>query len=105
MANDQNGEDRLKKIFVGGLNRSTTNDSLRAYFDRYGEMSDCVVIVDPQTKDSRGFGYVTFIDKDSVIEVLKDKKEKGPHSIDEKEVEVKRAIPKDEMGPLFFLVF
>ena len=99
MANDQNSEDRLKKIFVGGLNRSTTNDGLRAYFDSYGEMSDCVVIVDPQSKESRGFGYVTFVDKNSVIEVLKDKKEKGAHTIDEKEVEVKRAIPKDDDSP------
>ena len=99
MANEQNGEDRLKKIFVGGLSRSTTNEGLKAYFGEYGEMSDCVVIVDPQTKDSRGFGYVTFENKDSVIQVLKDKKEKGAHSIDGKEVEVKRAIPKDDDSP------
>lgn len=96
MANEQNNDDRLKKIFVGGLSRSTTNDGLRAYFESYGEMSDCVVIVDPQSKESRGFGYVTFVDKNSVIEVLKYKKEKGAHTIDEKEVEVKRAIPRDD---------
>lgn len=96
MANETNNDDRLKKIFVGGLNRSTTNDGLKAYFESYGEMSDCVVITDSQTKESRGFGYVTFVDKDSVIEVLKDKKEKGVHTIEGKEVEVKRAIPRDD---------
>ena len=96
MANDTNSDDRLKKIFVGGLNRSTTNDGLKEYFKGYGEMSDCVVITDSQTKESRGFGYVTFVDKESVIEVLKDKKEKGVHTIDGKEVEVKRAIPRDD---------
>lgn len=96
MANEENNDDRLKKIFVGGLNRSTDNDGLKAYFGSYGDMSDCVVITDSQSKESRGFGYVTFVDKESVIEVLKDKKEKGVHTIDGKEVEVKRAIPKDD---------
>lgn len=37
-----------------------------------------------------------FLDKNSVIEVLKDKKEKGVYFIDVKEVEVKWVIFKDD---------
>lgn len=91
MANDQTTEDPLKKLFVGGLNRSTPDETLRSYFESYGEMTDCVVIRD-QEKNSRGFGYVTFAEKDSVLKVLKEK----PHKIDGKDVEVKRAIPRNE---------
>lgn len=97
MANEANQDDRLKKLFVGGLKRDTSDDTLKEYFGSYGEMTDCVVIRD-NLKQSRGFGYVTYADKESVIQVLIDKKEK-PHSIDGKEVEVKRAIPRDDSSP------
>eukprot|EP00971_Amphidinium_carterae_P114970 2277316-Amphidinium_carterae.1 len=43
------------KIFVGGLSRDTTDDNLRDYFSQFGELTDCVVIRDPETKRPRGF--------------------------------------------------
>lgn len=97
MATQTDSDERLKKLFVGGLKRDTSDDTLRGYFEPYGELSDCVVIRDAN-KASRGFGYVTFSNKDSVIDVLNDKRDKGPHSIDGKEVEVKRAIPRDDQS-------
>ena len=97
MANEVDPDERLKKLFVGGLNRETTDDTLKAYFESYGDLTDCVVIIDKNTKASRGFGYVTYSDKNSIIQVLNDKKEKA-HSIDGKEVEVKRAIPRDDQS-------
>ena len=96
MATPADNDERLKKLFVGGLKRDTPDETLKEYFESYGELSDCVVIRDNTTKVSRGFGYVTFSNKDSVIDVLKDKQEKGPHTIDGKEVEVKRAIPRGD---------
>lgn len=97
MANPKDNDERLKKLFVGGLKRDTEDDTLKSYFEQYGAMTDCVVIRS-QTKESRGFGYVTFEDEESVLKVLGDKKEKGPHFIDGKEVEVKRAIPRDDQS-------
>ena len=91
MANDQANEDPLKKVFVGGLDRSTSDEALKTYFESYGEMTDCVVIRDGG-KASRGFGYVTFAERESVLKVLGEK----PHTIDGKTVEVKRAIPRNE---------
>ncbi|KAL9988740.1 hypothetical protein ACROYT_G003221 [Oculina patagonica] len=98
MATQTDNDERVKKLFVGGLKRDTSDEVLKEYFEAYGELSDCVVIRDSNTKTSRGFGYVTFSNKDSVIDVLKDKKEKGVHIIDGKEVEVKRAIPRDDQS-------
>ena len=94
---ESNQDDRLKKLFVGGIPRDTSDDTLKEYFGEYGEMSDCVVIRD-SAKASRGFGYVTYVDPKSVIDVLQYKK-KQPHTIDGKEVEVKRAIPRDDQSP------
>ena len=40
------GEQELGKIFVGGLSRETTTGTLKEYFERFGEISDCVVMKD-----------------------------------------------------------
>jgi cold-inducible RNA-binding protein len=42
------------KLFVGGLNRSTTAADLRDLFSRFGELVDAVVV------QSRGFGFVSY---------------------------------------------
>lgn len=50
----------MRKLFIGGLDYRTTDDSLKAYFEQYGEIVDVVVMKDPKTKRSRGFGFVAF---------------------------------------------
>ncbi|KAH9259153.1 hypothetical protein BASA81_002773 [Batrachochytrium salamandrivorans] len=50
-----------KKLYVAKLNPTkTTNATLRRCFSNYGELVDCKVVLDPNTRASRGFGYVTF---------------------------------------------
>lgn len=49
----------LTKIFVGGLPYHTTDDTLRKFFERFGEIEEAVVITDRQTGKSRGYGFVT----------------------------------------------
>ncbi|CAL1533249.1 unnamed protein product [Lymnaea stagnalis] len=51
------------KIFVGGLPYHTTDQSLREYFDKFGDIEEAVVITDRQTGKSRGYGFVTMSDK------------------------------------------
>ncbi|XP_028777406.1 RNA-binding protein 38-like [Neltuma alba] len=55
------------KIFVGGLAWETKRDSLRRYFEQFGEISEAVVITDRNTGASKGYGFVTFKDPDSAI--------------------------------------
>ena len=56
-ANEPKGE-VLRKIFIGGLNYETTDDGLRAYFEQFGEIVDCVVMKYKDTDRSRGFGKI-----------------------------------------------
>ena len=44
------------KIFVGGLGQGVHTVHLRSYFETYGEIIDCVVMIDKRTQRSRGFG-------------------------------------------------
>jgi RNA recognition motif-containing protein len=38
---------------------STTDDTLRAFCSRFGKITDCLVMRNPEGK-SRGFGFVTY---------------------------------------------
>ena len=57
---DPKEPEQLRKLFIGGLSFETTDDSLREHFEKWGTLRDCVVMRDPQTKRSRGFGFVTY---------------------------------------------
>lgn len=78
------------KMFIGGLSWQTTPDKLREYFGKYGEITECMVMRDPVSRRSRGFGFVTYVDPGSMDKVLAD----GPHNIDGKKVDPKVAFPK-----------
>ncbi|KAK6951265.1 hypothetical protein Daesc_007796 [Daldinia eschscholtzii] len=80
-----------QKMFIGGLNWETTDQSLRDYFSQFGEVTECTVMRDGATGRSRGFGFLTFKDPKTVnIVMVKE------HFLDGKIIDPKRAIPRDE---------
>ena len=48
----------MKKIYVGNLPFTTTDDDLRDLFARHGEVSKASVVIDRESGRSRGFGFV-----------------------------------------------
>ena len=60
MSDGPNEPESSRKLFLGGLDYSTTEDGLRNHFDKYGKLVDVVVMRFPDTKRSRGFGYVIY---------------------------------------------
>ncbi|KAK4241034.1 hypothetical protein C8A03DRAFT_41547 [Achaetomium macrosporum] len=86
-----NGSCENRKMFIGGLNWETTDQSLRDYFSQFGEVVECTVMRDGATGRSRGFGFLTFKDPKTVnIVMVKE------HYLDGKIIDPKRAIPRDE---------
>merc|ERR1719506_334984 len=53
-------EEHGRKVFVGGLNPSTSTEDLSEYFSKFGVVSHACVITDSNSKASRGFGFVEF---------------------------------------------
>lgn len=47
------GEDIQGKIFIGGLSWSTTEQTLRYYFEKYGELTDVALMIDKKTGKPR----------------------------------------------------
>ena len=81
----------MRKLFVGGLNRSTQEDAFFEHFSQFGEIVDKVIIVDPHTKESRGFGFITYSTSQSVENAFKSR----PHNLDNKALDIKRAMPRE----------
>ncbi len=48
------------KLYVGNLSWHTDEDGLREAFEPYGEVEQIRIITDRETGRSRGFGFVTF---------------------------------------------
>jgi len=47
-----------KKLYVGGISFSTTEDGLRTAFEQAGTVESAKIITDRTTGRSRGFGFV-----------------------------------------------
>uniref|UniRef100_K3WL69 RRM domain-containing protein n=1 Tax=Globisporangium ultimum (strain ATCC 200006 / CBS 805.95 / DAOM BR144) TaxID=431595 RepID=K3WL69_GLOUD len=83
---------KLGKIFIGGLSYETTDEKLRSYFAAYGSVTDAVVMKDPISRRSRGFGFITYADPGCVDRALAHPN----HILDSRRVEAKRAVPRAE---------
>ena len=60
-----------KRIYVGNLPFSTTDEELEELFARYGAVTSARVITDRDTGRSRGFGFVEMADGgDAAIQAL-----------------------------------
>ncbi|KAF3829777.1 hypothetical protein GH733_001728, partial [Mirounga leonina] len=103
--------EQLWKLFMGTLSFETTDESLRSHFEQCGKLTDCVVMRDPNTKHSGGFGlfvglplwrsgkkrgFVIFGDHDSVDKVVIQKS----HTMKGHKWEVRKALSKPEMRVL-----
>ncbi|XP_076224541.1 RNA-binding protein 6 isoform X4 [Nomia melanderi] len=78
------------KMFIGGLSWQTSPEGLREYFTKYGDITEVMVMKDPTTRRSRGFGFITFADPASVDKVLA----QGNHELDGKKIDPKVAFPR-----------
>lgn len=80
-------------IYVGNLPWSTTEETLRAAFEEFGEVDSAKVITDRETGRSRGFGFVEMPDDgaaQTAIEALNDKE------FDGRNLRVNEARPRDD---------
>ncbi|KAK8464967.1 hypothetical protein PHAVU_010G118600 [Phaseolus vulgaris] len=64
---EQYNDTTFTKIFVGGLAWETQRDTMRRYFEQFGEILEAVVITDKNTGRSKGYGFVTFRDPEAAM--------------------------------------
>ena len=66
-----------KKLYVGGLPYSTTEDALKDLFAQAGSVESGIIIMDKMTGRSKGFGFVEMSSDEEASKAIEmfDKKE------------------------------
>ncbi|MBV9507976.1 MAG: RNA-binding protein [Acidobacteriia bacterium] len=85
----------MKKIFVGNLDFSATETSIRTLFEPYGSVDRVNVITDRDTGRSRGFAFVEMPDAseaDRAIAAL------NGANLDGRQLNINEARPKPDGG-------
>ena len=84
-----------KKLYVGNLSWSSTEDEVRAAFEAYGEVTSVNLIEDRETGRPRGFGFVEMDDNGArdAIEAL-DGKDFGGRNIKVNEAKAREERPR-----------
>ncbi|XP_042519565.1 heterogeneous nuclear ribonucleoprotein 1-like [Macadamia integrifolia] len=92
----QSKDFKTKKIFVGGVPTSVTEDEFKNFFSKYGKVVDHQIIRDHATNRSRGFGFIIFDSEQVVDDILA-----TGNMIDlaGNQVEIKKAEPKKASNP------
>jgi RNA recognition motif-containing protein len=84
-----------KKLYVGNLSYSTTEEDLRDTFAKFGEVASAKLIIDQTSGRSKGFGFVEMTsdeDGDKAIAGL------NGTTLHERTITVSEARPQRERG-------
>jgi len=82
-----------KRLFVGSIAWTTTNDALKKHFEQAGAVEDAAVLMDKMTGRSRGFGFVTMAndaEADAAVSKL------NGSELDGRKIVVSEARPREE---------
>jgi RNA recognition motif-containing protein len=60
-----------KKLYVGNLPYSATEDELREIFERHGRVDSVNVIMDRETGRPRGFGFVEMAETSAATDAIR----------------------------------
>lgn len=90
MEDDDDDDEDVRKVFVGGLSWETTTKDLKEYFEKFGDVGNCTLKTDLDTRKSRGFGFVVFANPSSVDKVLAEKE----HKLHGRNIDPKKANPR-----------
>lgn len=82
-----------KKLFIGNLPYSMTDDQLQAIFAPFGDIVSANVVIDKFSGRSKGFAFVEFTDDAAAAEAQKalDGSDQGGRNI-----AVKEALPRPD---------
>eukprot|EP01128_Nolandella_sp_AFSM9_P007310 TRINITY_DN396_c0_g1_i1.p1 TRINITY_DN396_c0_g1~~TRINITY_DN396_c0_g1_i1.p1 ORF type:complete len:263 (+),score=83.16 TRINITY_DN396_c0_g1_i1:19-807(+) len=58
------------KLFIGNLSNATTTDTLGYFFAQFGPVLSAKVVTDPNTGESKRFGFVAYYDQETANRAL-----------------------------------
>lgn len=84
-----------KKLYVGNLSYSTTEDDLRETFAKIGEVLSATLIIDQTNGRSKGFGFVEMASDDDANKAIT---ELNGTMLQDRTIAVNEARPKTDRG-------
>lgn len=81
----------LPFVFFSSFSSFSFADKFRAYFEKFGPVEDAQIMRDKFTQQSRGFGFITFVDSTVAERVLRENME-----LDGRRIDPKLAVPRGE---------
>lgn len=84
-----------KKVYVGNLPFSATEDSLKEAFSQFGTVESVNIITDRYTGQSKGFGFVELATKQEATEAIS---KMNSADMDGRTLKVSEAHPQDSRG-------
>jgi RNA recognition motif-containing protein len=85
-----------KKLYVGNLAFTITQEQLKGMFSSYGEITEATLVMDKYSGRSRGFGFVTFSDDAAADKAIA---EMNGKDFEGRALKVTEARPMEERKP------
>jgi RNA recognition motif-containing protein len=82
-----------KKLYVGNLPYSVTEEQLRELFSQAGEIADCAVITDRYTGQSKGFAFVEMATDEAASDAIS---RFDGYTFDTRQIVVNEARPRED---------
>lgn len=82
-----------KKLYVGNLSYDTTEDALRAHFEKVGTVESATIITDRMSGRSKGFGFVEMSTEEEAQKAIS---ECDGKEFEEREIRVNEARPRED---------
>jgi len=94
-------QDLLADLIVLGIPYSATQDEMKSYFEKFGELANCQLKTDQVTQKSKGFGFIRFKTEEAAQSVLD-----TSHSLGGRSLEVKfpyKNSPQEDIPTKLFV--
>lgn len=88
-------KEKIRKIFVGGVAIDTPEEEVRTHFEQFGAVEEIVFPTNKETKQRKGFCFITFVDHEACDAACA--KQNAKQQVGAKMVDVKKAVPQDQM--------
>ena len=84
-----------KKLYVGNLPYTATEEELRSIFEEHGPTTSVAVIMDRETGRSKGFGFVEMSSEEEAHAAISNLDGK---EFDGRNIKVNKAKPREDRG-------
>ncbi|KAG5513378.1 hypothetical protein PMAC_001441 [Pneumocystis sp. 'macacae'] len=77
MAQDKDGNARNTSLFVRGVPVDVSSSSFASFFAEIGRVKHAMIVTDPETKKSKGYGFVSFLTHSDAENAIREVKKRA----------------------------